>query len=87
MLDLSQRFIGEGGPETTFLEYRTRSGPKAVHVRGIDPYPQECRHFVRCVQGKADPSRLSPLAEREAIRVAVAARESIRRQQPVRLAS
>jgi predicted dehydrogenase len=87
MLDLSQRFIGEGGPETTFLEYRTRSGPKAVHVRGIDPYPEECRYFVRCVQGKGDPSRLSPQAEREAIRVAVAAQESIRRQQPVRLAS
>ncbi len=87
MLDLSQRFIGEGGPETTFLEYRTRTGPKAVRVRGIDPYPEECRHFVRCVLGKGDPSRLSPLSEREAIRVAVAARESIQQHEPVRLAS
>lgn len=85
MLDLTQRFTGKGGPETTFVEYRSRSGPKAVHARDIDPYPEECRHFVRSVQGKADPSRLSPLAEREAIRVAIAARESIRRREPVRL--
>lgn len=85
LLDLSQRFTGGEGPETTFLEYRTRSGPKAIHVRGVDPYLEECRHFVRSIQGEGDPSRLSPVAEREAIRVAVAALDSIRQQEPVRL--
>ncbi len=87
MIDLMQCFTGQAGPKTTLLEYRSPSGPETIRVRGVDPYLEECRHFIRAVRGKADPSRLNPLAEREAIRVALATRDSIRRQEPVRLSS
>src|SRR3990170_6969815 len=77
VLDHAGSFTGGPIPEERFV--RSRGGRwEPVRVRGQDPYEEECRHFVRAVHGKADPDILSPTAEREALRVALAARESLR---------
>jgi predicted dehydrogenase len=85
VLDHAGSFTGGPIPEERFV--RSRKGRwEPVRVRGQDPYEEECRHFVRAVRGKADPGVLSPLAERAALRVALAARESLRtgRRVPLR---
>lgn len=77
VLDQESQFLGAPIPTTRFFRY-TKDGREAVRVRGHDPYEAECRHFVRAVQRKADPSALSAEADRDALQVAIAARESIR---------
>lgn len=77
VFDHEGQFLGGPIPRTRFLRY-SKAGREPVRVRGQDPYEEECRHFVRSVQGRADPKLLNPVAEREALRVALAARESIR---------
>ncbi|TMA01867.1 MAG: Gfo/Idh/MocA family oxidoreductase, partial [Methanobacteriota archaeon] len=68
-----------GGPIPKTRSVRTTErGLENVPVRGHDPYTEECRHFVRAVHRKADAKLLSPDAERDALRIALAARESIR---------
>ena len=68
-----------GGPIPKTRSVRTTErGLENVPVRGPDPYTEECRHFVRAVHRKADAKLLSPDAERDALRIALAARESIR---------
>jgi len=84
VLDHAGSFTGGPIPEERFV----RSGAgrwEAVRVRGQDPYEEECRHFARAVQGTADPSVMSPITEREALRVALAARESLSTGRRVRL--
>ena len=71
------QFTGGPIPKTRSIRY-TERGPETVRVRGHDPYAEECRHFVRSVLGKADPKLLSPRAERNGLRIALAAKESIR---------
>src|SRR3990172_4163188 len=84
VLDHAGSFTGGPIPEERFVR-STKGRWEPVRVRGQDPYEEECRHFVRAVQGKADPGVLSPIAEREALRVALAARESLRTGRRVRL--
>ena len=68
-----------GGPIPKTRSVRTTErGLENVPVRGHDPYTEECRHFVRAVHRKAEAKLLSPDAERDALRIALAARESIR---------
>src|SRR5438093_1067512 len=75
-----------GGPIPKTRSVRTTErGPENVPVRGQDPYTEECRHFVRAVHRKADAKLLSPDAERDALRIALAARESIRRGREIDL--
>ena len=85
MFDFTVRFAGKPIPETDFVLYPARGKPKPIRIRGYDPYEEECRHFVRTVQGRADPVRLSAEGEREALRVAVAARAAIGRGGSVKL--
>ncbi|OLD07976.1 MAG: hypothetical protein AUJ09_01100 [Firmicutes bacterium 13_1_40CM_3_65_11] len=77
VLDHEARFLGGPIPTTRYIRY-TADEREAVRVRGGDPYEAECRHFVRSVRRKADPGILSPQAERAALRVALAATQSIR---------
>ncbi len=85
VLDHTGSFTGGPIPEERFV--RSRAGRwEAVRLRGQDPYEEECRHFVRAVHGTADPGVLSPTSEREALRVALAARESLSAGRRVRLA-
>ncbi|HEV8594547.1 MAG TPA: hypothetical protein VGR51_03365 [Thermoplasmata archaeon] len=56
-----------------------------VAFRREDPYAAECALFENCVRGKAGPTLIAADSAREAVRVAVAARESFARKKPVAL--
>jgi UDP-N-acetylglucosamine 3-dehydrogenase len=85
VLDQEARFLRGPIPTTRYIRY-TADEREAVRVRGWDPYHAECRHFVRSVRKKADPAILSPWAERDALRIALAAKQSIRTGRRVALA-
>src|SRR3990170_6765718 len=72
VLDHTGSFTGGPIPEERFGR-SNHGGGGPVRVRSQDPYEEECRHFVRAVHGNADPDVLSPTAEREALRLALAA--------------
>lgn len=76
-LELSFRFAD--GPENTLTRYPKDGQAEVLDIPRHDPYEEECRYFVQCVRGEADPSLLSPEAARDALRVALAARESLAR--------
>jgi predicted dehydrogenase len=59
--------------------------PRRIELRGEDPYAAECRRFVECLAGEADPELLSAGAARASIALLDAARESIRRGERVDL--
>ena len=61
----------------SFVEFSEKSAGRRVLVSRKDPYFAECEHFVACVRGKADPSVLEGVHDRDALRVALAARESL----------
>jgi len=82
VFDHVTQFTGGPIPQARSIRY-TERGLEKVPIRGHDPYEAECRHFVRAALRKADPKILSPQAERDALRVALAARESIRRKREV----
>jgi len=77
VLDHTDQLIRGPVPVTRSVRY-SPEGIQPVRVRGQDPYEEECRHFVRCVQGRAEETALSPAAERDALQIALAAKESIR---------
>lgn len=76
------------GPEEDFglIRYGESGEPESIELEGGDPYSRECAYFVDCVRGKADPAVVSPEGERDAIRVALAARETILQGKPQLLA-
>jgi len=84
VFDHVTQFTGGPIPKTQSVRY-TERGLEKVPVRGHDPYEEECRHFVRTVLRKADAKILGPGAERDALRIALAARESIRKGREVDL--
>jgi len=70
------QFTGGDIPETTFRRYPRDGKAEDLPFEGQDPYAAECLHFVRCVEGRADPSPISGESAREALRVALAARDA-----------
>lgn len=66
--------------------YPEKGKPRILKAPGSDPYRAECQYFVDCVRGNADPSLMDAVHDRNALRVALAARESLRRKSTVRLA-
>lgn len=82
VFDHVTQFTGGPIPKAQSIRF-TERGLEKVPVRGHDPYAEECRHFVRTVLRKADAKILSPDAERDALRIALAARESIRKSREV----
>jgi len=87
VLENLQRFGRGSAPETSLLRHRAGGRVQPVKLRGWDPYEVECRHFVRCVQGRAKPDLLRAENDLHALRIAEAARESIRRKRTVPLAA
>ncbi|HLJ66865.1 MAG TPA: Gfo/Idh/MocA family oxidoreductase [Chloroflexota bacterium] len=67
------------GPEEaiSLVRYPPSGEPEALTLEGTDPYTAECQYFARCLRGDADPAAVNPGAEREALRVALAARQAI----------
>jgi predicted dehydrogenase len=74
-----------GGFSDSCVEFSHEGQGRRARVTGGDPYRAECRHFVSCVLGKADPSRIDAVHDRNALRVALAAREAFATGRPVTL--
>jgi predicted dehydrogenase len=60
------------------IKFYPREGEaQTLHAQDYDPYTAECRYFVDCIHGKADPGLLSIETARESLNIAVAARASL----------
>lgn len=84
VIDLMAQFIQGPIPKVQFHVY-AEDGRTSVRVGGGDPYEEECVAFVRSIENRAAPIARSAESEREALRVAAAAQQSLRSQRPVRL--
>lgn len=78
-LETSFRFLSADRLETLLTRYPKVGPPEAPDIPDRDPYRAECRYFVDCVGGKADPALISAEAARDALQVALAAKESLER--------
>lgn len=85
-MEAVHRFTSEI-PEVSLVRYPASGKAEPVPYEGRDPYYEECLHFARCLAGEADPSFLSGTSSREALRIALAAKESVRRGATVPLES
>ena len=77
--------IKPDGFSSSFVEYAGDSAGRKIRVPGRDPYAAECAHFVSVVRGNADPDLLDAVHDRDALRVALAARTSLRTGRKVSL--
>jgi len=71
--------------EISLVRYSPTGEPEAISLGGGDPYINECRYFVRCLQGDADPAMGSPEGERDALQVALAAQQAIQQGRSITL--
>lgn len=77
-LETSFRFVGDP-PENVTTRYPKAGSPEAPDIPNQDPYLAECRYFVDCVSGKADPTLLQVETARDGLQAALAAKESLQR--------
>jgi len=84
VIDLMGQFIQGPIPKEQFHVY-AEDGRTSLRVGERDPYEEECVAFVRCVEKRSGAIARSADSERDALRVAAAAQQSLRRQRPVRL--
>jgi predicted dehydrogenase len=75
----------KGHFSSSLHRYPATGDSEKVRVPGGDPYRAECAYFLECLRGKADPALLDASHDREALRVALAARTSFERTAPVAL--
>jgi predicted dehydrogenase len=59
--------------------YPQEGEPETLSIPGYDPYEAECRYFVDCVQGKADPELLGIDTACGSLNTALAAKKSLER--------
>lgn len=84
VIDLQAQFLQGPIPKEQFHVY-AEDGRTSIRVGGRDPYEEECAAFVRCIEKRAEPITQSAVQERDALRVAAAAQQSLRSQGPVQL--
>jgi len=75
-IDLNWYWGGEF-PISEVKLYPQKGEPEILSIPGYDPYEAECRYFVDCVQGKADPGLLGIDTACASLRIALAARMSL----------
>ena len=78
-IETSFRVRSDGPPETVITRYPEAGSATTPDILDQDPYWLECRRFVDCVAGKADPALLSAEAARGGLQMALAAKESLER--------
>ena len=78
-VETSYRFVGDAPPENILTRYPKAGSPEALDIPNQDPYLAECRYFVDCVSGKADPTLLHVETARDGLQAALAAKESLQR--------
>ncbi|MPZ15010.1 MAG: hypothetical protein GEU73_11405 [Chloroflexi bacterium] len=84
-LEFTARFPGDATEAPDISALRYEMGAKEISTEGGDPYEAECRYFVECVRGNADPELLSANRALEALLLSVATQQSLRDGRPVRL--
>ena len=72
-----------GEPTNVLTVYRNEGDPEVVEVEQTDPYANECAYFIACVRAGTQPERSMPSAAMTAMRVSLAAQESVERGAPV----
>lgn len=77
----------EGPPRNTFTIADGRSGPRPIALPGVNPYEVELRHFVDCIQGKADPALLDAEHAIAALALSLAAQSALATSAPVEFSS
>lgn len=75
-IDLNWHWGGDF-PISEVKLYPRNGKPEILSIPGYDPYEAECRYFVDCIQGKADPRILSIEAACNSLNIALAARMSL----------
>ena len=72
--------MGKEMPVSEVKFFPVEGEPEILSIPGYDPYEAECRYFVDCLRGKADPNLLGIETAVDSLKVALAARESLERQ-------
>jgi len=86
-LDLQNTFVEDGPPESVLTSYPIAGTAEVLAIEGHDPYEAECRYFLDCVGGNADPQLLDVDRAIEALRISLATQESIRTNRYVAIGS
>jgi predicted dehydrogenase len=71
------RSVEMGAGVNALTLYSNEGDPQVLEVAQKDPYLAEIEYFVECVQSGAPASRATPAEARLALRLALAARESL----------
>ncbi len=71
------------GPRTEFMFYPRSGEPVAPKYVEVDPYREECLHFVKCVSGHAEPGPLSSESALDSLRIALAAGQALKSDKPL----
>jgi UDP-N-acetylglucosamine 3-dehydrogenase len=69
----------------SLVRYPAKGQSEQLSLEGVDPYTDECKHFVDCVRNGADTAPASLEGERDALRVALAAQQALQQGAPVSL--
>jgi len=81
-VEVATRFSGPGPPQTTVVSSPAHGDPSEVALVDTNPFETECRYFVDCVRGVADPALLDAERALDALQLSVATQQSIRTGQP-----
>lgn len=84
-VEATTRMRPDGPPDVSLLRWEGAGAPAAYEIASRSPYAAECAYFVDCARGEEDPGFISAHHALEALRVATAARESLRRGVPVEI--
>lgn len=68
---------GGTAPVSAVRHYPNAGEPQNLSIPGYDPYQAECRYFVDCLQGKADPKLLSIDTALESLEIALHSKASL----------
>ncbi len=75
-MDMHWRWGGTA-PISEVIRYSSSGEPEMLTIPDYDPYEAECRYFVDCIQGKADPELLGINSAIDSLCIALAARKSV----------
>ncbi len=84
-IEIATEFLPDGPPDTTVTAYPARGAPEELVLDGGDPYEAECRYFVACLRGEADPSLVAAERAIGALELSLATQVSIETARPVRI--
>ena len=76
------RFLPKG-PSTEFMFYPRSGAPEVPKYIDVDPYREECVHFVNCVRNHADPGPLGSESALDSLRIALAAGQALKTDKPL----